>query len=728
MLLAEAATPAGASLRAILAALVPVHGGRLVQLPVVAAPAVAPPPAAQADDRTTIGAGFVTVEGAVAAAAAVLRELRDERLDDARFVLCHRPDLPNGDEAIGAAVDDALRLLRDAPEGSLVLSPEAAAALARDPGPNLRALELLALDGGTAIGGSWAVAELVPASLDEVGRRRQARVGGLRYTGRRRRPSGEREPLPRDLRLSGRIAVLVAVAIAGLWASLFLVPGAVDWWQARDDQLLARVVARRREVWTDLATAIAWLSSPWFWRPLRLATLLVLLVFRRWRHLLVALLALFVLETVVEAMAVAIGRPRPLVPILTSWEGYAHPSSPVASLTVTLTIAGLALLPRGRWRRVVTLVGTLLVAAVVLARLYLGVDHLTDGVVAALLGAAVPLVAFRTLAPSQVFPVRYRRGGRGAHLDIDARRSDAIRRAVSDQLGLEVVAIEPFGLEASGGSTPLRLTVEGETGGERLLFAKLYSTSHLRADRWYKAARTILYGSLEDELRHPSVRRLVEREDYLLLLMRQAGIPCARSFGVVEITPEREYLTVTEFIEEAQEISRAEVDEQIIDEALMVVRRLWDAGLAHRDIKPGNVLVQDGHVRLVDVAFAMVRPSPWRQAVDLANMMLILALRTSPEQVYRRALRFFAPEDIAEAFAATRSVTIPSESRSSLRLLARTEGLDLVARFRELAPDREPISIQRFSRRRILLTLAALAVIVLLLPILVENLTGGGFL
>jgi hypothetical protein len=28
----------------------------------------------------------------------------------------------------------------------------------------------------------------------------------------------------------------------------------------------------------------------------------------------------------------------------------------------------------------------------------------------------------------------------------------------------------------------------------------------------------------------------------------------------------------------------------------------------------------------------------WRQAVDLANMMLCLALRTGPERVYRRAL------------------------------------------------------------------------------------------
>ena len=40
-------------------------------------------------------------------------------------------------------------------------------------------------------------------------------------------------------------------------------------------------------------------------------------------------------------------------------------------------------------------------------------------------------------------------------------------------------------------------------------------------------------------------------------------------------------------------------------------------------------MVRDGHIMLIDVAFAELRPTPWRQAVDLANMMLCLALRSS---------------------------------------------------------------------------------------------------
>src|SRR5436190_8761796 len=111
-------------------------------------------------------------------------------------------------------------------------------------------------------------------------------------------------------------------------------------------------------------------------------------------------------------------------------------------------------------------------------------------------------------------------------------------------------------------------------------------------------------------------------------------------------------MIVMEFFEEAQEIGEADIGDAEIDDGLRLIRQLWDAGLAHRDIKPANLMVRDGQVKLIDVFFVQVRPSPWRQAVDLANMMLVLALRTDAERVYRDALRYFSEDEIAEAFAA----------------------------------------------------------------------------
>ena len=313
-----------------------------------------------------------------------------------------------------------------------------------------------------------------------------------------------------------------------------------------------------------------------------------------------------------------------------------------------------------------------------------------------------------------------------AHLDVTGERGEAIRRALAEQLGMEVLDIEPFGLAGSGGSTPLRLKVAGDP--DQYVFAKLNSQVHLRSDRWYKIARTILYGSLEDEVRFTSVRRLVEYEDYIQRVMRDAGVATAAPFGVVEITPEREYLMVSEFLERSQELTDAEIDDKVIDDALGLIRNMWDAGLAHRDIKPANVMLSNGRVVLIDVAFGTVRPSPWRQAVDLANMMLILGLRSDAQLVYDRALLQFAPEDIAEAFAATRSVTLPTQSRSSLALLKKEKGIDVLSEFRQLAPNTEAISIQRWSPRRIRLTAGAAILGFLVIATVIQEILGNGLL
>jgi hypothetical protein len=423
-----------------------------------------------------------------------------------------------------------------------------------------------------------------------------------------------------------------------------------------------------------------------------------------------------------------VARPRPFVDIIGPWQGYSHPSAPVAGLSVTFGVMGMSLFPKGRGRNWFLTVAQVAVLLLIVARMYLGVDHPSDAFVAALFGFAVAVLVFKLFVPESVFPVVNKRGVT-AHLDVGGVRGTAIRRAVQEQLGLEVIDLEPFGLAGSGGSTPLRLTVVGTdpANPEVHLFAKLYSQTHLRSDRWYKVGRTILYGSLEDEVRFASVRRLVEYEDYILLRMQEAGLPSAEPYGIVEITPEREYLIVTEFLFGAEELGDAIVDDSIVRQSLVMIRRLWDAGLAHRDIKPANVMVHDGEVKLIDVAFATVRPSPWRQAVDLANMMIILGLRCEPGLVYEIALEYFTPGDIAEAFAATSGITIPSQSRSAHKQYIGSGKPDLIATFRGMAPAREPISVQRWSRRRLALSFGAILAILWIVGFVVENLTGAGF-
>ena len=514
--------------------------------------------------------------------------------------------------------------------------------------------------------------------------------------------------MPYQLQTSGIGWLVATVVLVGLSMAVFAggLRGPAVTVTVVDDAVVGWLSGLRRPGLTGGLQALAALSSWWMLQALGVGLVLALLALRRIRHLIIVVILAEVLSVLVlRVLGATATRPRPFgVAIATSWGGWALPS-----LQVTLFAAGLVailytLVPEGRWRNTGKWVATALVALTALGRMALGADAPTDVLVAVAVGATIPLLAFRRYTPNAAFPISYR-GGRSAHLDIGGTRGEAIRRAFCEQLGLIVLDVEPFGQRHSASCTPLRITVEGDPRVR--LFGKLCAQSHLRADRWYKLGRELLYGRLEDEKAFNTVRRLVEREDYALRLLRDSGLPVPKPVGSVELTPEREYLLVTEFLDDAQEISAVEVDDALIDQGLAVIRRLWDARLAHRDIKPANLLVQDGQLRLIDAFLTEVHPSPWRQAVDLANMLMVLALRTDPERVYERARRMFTDDEIGEALAARQGRARPAQ----VRALLRADPRDLRGEFLRLLPRRpRPFGLQRWTVRRVglLTTVAAL--------------------
>jgi len=539
---------------------------------------------------------------------------------------------------------------------------------------------------------------------------------------RRRRPSGEPAPLPRQTMAGSGKVWLGLAGIVVLILGLVISPAAFSfaagkWWDRLDQRLIDSVEGIRNGILTDLAKVADALRNDWLLRILRWATVAALVLFKRWRHLGVFIGSILVTQLAVTALSNRLARARPDgIEILTDWSGFSQPSLPIVAVALTLIGMAYTLVVAGPVRRRALVAIGLGLAVIGLSRVYLGVDRLTDFLTGSVFGVTVPLLAFRIWTPDEVFPVSYRQG-KTAHLELTDLRKRAILHALHDQLGLDAVDMELFGAEASGGSTPLRVRLSGSD--PEFVFAKLYAQNHLRSDRWYKLGRSLLYGALEDETPFRSVRKLAEREDYLMRLMIEAGVPGPRPLGVVEITPGRQYLMVAEFLPSAKEMSQAEVNSQVVDAGLRAIRALWDHGLAHRDIKPANLLVRDGEVFLIDVAFGEIRPTPWRQAVDLANMLLTLSLRYSAEEVHAAALDYFTEEEIAEACAATRGVTMPGELRGFLK----TADRDLLAIHRSLALERKPIRIQRWTRRRLAALGGSMAVTVVGVWLVAQNIS-----
>ena len=527
-------------------------------------------------------------------------------------------------------------------------------------------------------------------------------------TKRVRRPTGAAPPLPRSIGFTGvfRLALVVVVVVPGcIWLHLNAAP--LD----RFDAAIGDPIVSLRTPWLD--TAMGWLNTVGSRGGLAILGLLVVAAtawFRRWRHLLMFLISLALLEWLSAGFVVLAQRARPFdVTAIAPWESYAAPDAPITGLALALVGIAYMLVEPGRPRMIAKVAFGFVLLAAAFIRIYLGIDHFTDALFAAILGVSVPVALFRAFAQQDIYPVSYGKRGKSAHLDVSGRRGEAIRSAMREQLSLTVLDMKPVGLEGSGGSTPLKMHVIDDAGVERTVFAKLYARSHVRADRWYKLGRSMLYGRLEDETPFKTVRRFVEYEDYTLRLLGESGFSTPAALGIVEITPDQEYLIAMEFFEESIEIGDAEIDEQVIDDGLQMIRRMWDVGLSHRDIKPANLMVQGGRLRLIDVFFVQIRPSPWRQAVDLGNMMLVLALRSDTRTVYEHALRYFTPEELSEAFAATRGVASPSQLRQHLKL----DGRRLLEEFRAMVPPRPQIVIQRWSFRRVGLIIVTLLVVVL---------------
>ena len=537
----------------------------------------------------------------------------------------------------------------------------------------------------------------------------------------RRRPSGQeyarrRGTVPRTVWIWGVVFVvcLAGLMVLRLVAEQTAVVRAVD--QAFRE-LLGGGVARRRLA-EDLDDVAATLGYRALWVP----TAVVLAWFARWRYLVIYLCSVSLIAALAQiaagddAFARAVRRG-----VTGSAAEVVVPAWGVIVLAAVTTATVLALVPPGAVRRVGWVLAGAVVATTGAARIALGWDSACAVLVSAGLGCSAAALAFQLLAPEGRFPIVYRREVK-AHLRLDGTRKARVVEAVHDQLGIRLADLQPYRLDGSAGSTPCRLLVEGDSPDP--LFGKLYATTHLRSDRLYKLARVLRYGRLEDEAPFSSVRRLVEHEDYMLRLLRDSGVRVPDPLGVVEVLPGREYLLVTELVDGAVEVLDSGVPDEIIDDALRQVRLLWQAGAAHRDIKPSNVLAQGGRVVLIDVSFGELRPSRWRQAVDLANMTLTLALVAGPQRVLGRAEEFFDRDELAEAFAATSSLTVPRQ----LRRMINEDGRDLPTDFRRLLPAWQRIRIQRWSLRRVLLALAASTGVVISVALVALNLRAGGLL
>ena len=152
---------------------------------------------------------------------------------------------------------------------------------------------------------------------------------------KRRRPSGERPPVPYSLRWTGRLLLIVSISALLLLTAVAL----TNLGQHIDDfdnAIVRGFAGIRTSTLTTVAKAVASLGSRWELGALRWAVILILLVFKRFRHLLIFIGSILLTGLLITELSLFFARARPIgVNIIGHWQGASMPSKPVAAAAAT---------------------------------------------------------------------------------------------------------------------------------------------------------------------------------------------------------------------------------------------------------------------------------------------------------------------------------------------------------------------------------------------------------
>jgi glycosyltransferase 2 family protein len=250
-------------------------------------------------------------------------------------------------------------------------------------------------------------------------------------------------------------------------------------------------------------------------------------------------------------------------------------------------------------------------------------------------------------------------------------------------------------------------------------FVKAVGREERDADLLYKLWRWAAFREIEDESPFATPKQAVEQEAYLGLLAARAGV---RTPAVVTAAPTRDghVLLIQQHVagQTLDRLDPARVDDRLLAAVWAEVGRLRAAGLAHRDPRRANVLVDlDGRPWLLDFGFAEAAASPRRQAGDVAELLASLACLVGADRAARSATGVLGVEAVAQALPLLQPAALAAATRADLK--ARPGLLAEVRERAAAATGSDPPPLEPLTRVRpgtLLLLLAGGFAVHLLLP------------
>ena len=261
---------------------------------------------------------------------------------------------------------------------------------------------------------------------------------------------------------------------------------------------------------------------------------------------------------------------------------------------------------------------------------------------------------------------------------------------------------------AEGRASVHRLYAVWDSGGVRR------DVTVLDADRQVAGFLSTLWDRIRvkglSPTRDMSVRPAAEHAALMTLEASRAGVRTPRLLGMAEAA--ESMLLVTEHVVGARSFDSlgADVPESVLDDLWEQIRCAHAAGLAHRAIDGGSVVVDaGGRVWLLDWDAGETISNELSRRVDLAQTLALVASGAGAERAIASASRTLSASQLASIAPMLQRVVLPSSTREAMgrrgRLLQELRDA-LVA----LTPTAhaEPAKLARFSPRTVIVTVVGM--------------------
>jgi len=191
-----------------------------------------------------------------------------------------------------------------------------------------------------------------------------------------------------------------------------------------------------------------------------------------------------------------------------------------------------------------------------------------------------------------------------------------------------------------------------------------------------------------------NMRRAVDHSALMAYAAQVAGVAEPRLLLAAEIGPDSALLAYEEILgttfEEVADLTDAD-----LESAWRAVRTLHDANLSHRNLAARNLIraMDDGSVWLVGSQGGSVAASDVAMRIDLAELLVTLALLTDVERAVRTGRNVLGTDRLARALPVLQKVALSADTRRALRK-QRKLLVNLRDALAEIRPDADVEQIQ----------------------------------